>query len=101
MLKGKFQIRKPDPLILLAMVVGFSALMPATATAAETFFSKPGFDDFMDGDVKVARMGQRGPAVHMSVISPADVRHGEMINASAVRQAAAVPEVYLSVRLPW
>ena len=55
----------------------------------------------MDGDVNVARMGQRGPAVHMSVISPADVRHGEMINASAVRQAAAVPEVYLSIRLPW
>jgi hypothetical protein len=101
MLEGKFQIRKPDPLMLLAMAVGFSALMSTTATAAEPFFNTPDFDDFMDGDVHVARMGQRGPAVHMSVISPADVRHGEMINASAVRQAAAVPEVYLSIRLPW
>lgn len=101
MFKEAFQIRKPDLLILLAMVVVFSALMTTTATAAETFFSKPNLEDLYDGDVTVARMSSRGPAVHMSVIPPADVRHGEMINAGAARQVVATPEVYLSVRLPW
>jgi len=101
MLKVKFQIRKPVSLMLPAMVMVFSALVSTSATAAETFFSKPSFDDLMDGDVAVARMGQRGPAVHMSFISPTDVRHGQAINASAVRQTAAMPEVYLSIRLPW
>jgi hypothetical protein len=101
MLKIKFHIRKPCHLMLLAMLAGFLALMSTSAAAAETFFSKPELNDFMDGDVTVARMGKRGPAVHMSFVSPADVRHGETVNASAVRQAAVTPEVYLSVRLPW
>jgi len=101
MLKIKFHIRKPCHLMLLAMLAGFLALMSTSAAAAETFFSKPELNDFMDGDVTVARMGKRGPAVHMNFASLADVRHGEAVNASAVRQAAVTPEVYLSVRLPW
>ena len=101
MLIGKFQIHKPAPLMLFAMMVGFSVLVPASAAAAETFLRKPALDDYVDGDVTVARMGQRGPAVHMSVISPAEVHHGEAVNASALRQTTSIPNVYLSVRLPW
>jgi len=99
MLNARFQIRK-QACLLLFMVAGCSTLV-STATAADTFFSKPDLGDLMDGDVTVARMGQRGPAVHMSFISPADVRVGKTVTASAVRQSTAMPEVYLSVRLPW
>ena len=101
MLKAIFQIHKPAALMLSALVVSFSVLAPAGATAAETFFSKPSLDDLMDGDVTVARMGQRGPAVNMSVISPANVRPGEPVRAGAVRQTAVTPEVYLTISLPW
>jgi len=103
MFTGDLQIRAMALLVLTAMAAGSSAMMSGTAAAAdtETFFSNPSLEDFIDGDVKVARMGQRGPGVHMSFISPAEVRQGEMVNASAVRQSSAMPEVYLSIRLPW
>ena len=55
MLIGKFQIHKPAPLMLFAMMVGFSVLIPASAVAADTFLRKPALDDYMDGDVTVAR----------------------------------------------
>ena len=101
MLKARFQMRKPAALMLSALVVLISLLASTGAAAAETFFSKPSFDDLMDGDVTVARMGQRGPAVHMSVISPANVHPDEPVVAGAVRQTAVKPEVYLTISLPW
>ena len=103
MFTGDLQIRALALLVLTAMAAGSSALMTGTAAAAETdtFFSNPSLEDFMDGDVKVAHMGQRGPGVHMSFISPADVRQGGMVNAGAARQSSAMPEVYFSIRLPW
>lgn len=101
MLKARFQIRKPAALMMPALVVLISLLASTGAAAAETFFSKPSLDDLMDGDVTVARMGQRGPAVHMSVISPANMRPGEPVRAGAVQQTDVTPEVYLTISLPW
>lgn len=101
MMKRKLQIRTPCHLMLLAMLAGFLALMSTSAAAAETIFSKPDLNDFMDGDVTVARLSKRGPAVHMSFISPAEMHYGEVANASNVRQGAALPDVQLSIRLPW
>lgn len=101
MFKGNLQVRTLVLLRQAVMAAGFTVLMSSSVAAAETFFSNPDLDDLMDGDVKVARIGQRGPGVHMSFISPAAVRHGQTVNAGAVRQATTRPEVYLSIQFPW
>jgi len=103
MKKGKFKIRRPDSMLLLAMLVSASVLLTTAAAAAETgtFFSNPDLGDFLDGDVMLARMGHHGPAVHMSFIDPADMQLDAQGNVRSIRQIAATPEVYISVHLPW
>jgi len=103
MKKGKFRIRRPDSMLLLAMLVSASVLFTTAAGAAGTgtLFSKPELGDFLDGDVTVVRLGRNGPAVHMSLIDPDAMQFDGQGNASTVGQIPVTPELYLTVRLPW
>ena len=103
MKKGKFRIRRPDSMLLLAMLVSASILLTTAAGAAETgtLFSNPDLGDFLDGDVTVIRMGPHGPAVHMSLIDPDALQLDGQGNARAVGQIPATPELYFTIRLPW
>jgi hypothetical protein len=103
MKKDKFKMRRPDSMLLLAMLVSAAALLSTAAHAADsgTFLSKPDLGDLLDGNVTVARMGRHGPAVHMSFISIAAEDVGDSVNARPVRQVVPRPEVYLSISLPW
>jgi len=100
MFGNKNLIRKPDPLMLLALLVCVGVFTTTAVDAGETFFSNPTLADLRDGDLRLAEAGGGDVGVHMSFQTPATAYDG-MHAGSRRQQSVSSPNVYLSVRLPW
>ena len=101
MMKNRYPKRRHDPLILLAVLVTLGVMMTATVSAEETFLSKPNFTDLQDGDVILARAEHGGAGIHMSFMSPSGLNGSSQASYMLTSQDFSMPDVYLSLRLPW
>ena len=101
MLGNKKLIRKPDPLMLLTLLVFVGMFMTTAVDAGETFFSNPDLADLLDGEVKLAEAGRGDVEFHMSFQTPASVYEGMQASSRNQQQSISLSDVYLSVRLPW
>jgi hypothetical protein len=99
MMRSKNINHKPDS--LLALLVTLGVMLTATAGASESFLSKPNFADLQDGDVTLASSGRRGAGIHMSFMSPSLLGGGNQSSHVVASSAGTLPNVYLSLRLPW
>jgi len=100
MMKSRNTNRKPGPL-LLALLLTSCVMMTATLSAAESFLSNPNFEDLQDGDVTLARAEHGGAGIHMSFMSPSALHGSSQSSQAAPTQNDTLPNVYLSLRLPW
>jgi hypothetical protein len=99
MMRSEHTNRKPDT--LLALLVTLGIMLTSTAAASELVFSKPDFADLQDGDVTLARSDRSGAGVHMSFMSPSLLGGSSQSSHVVSSSAGTLPNVYLSLRLPW
>ena len=100
-MKNRYTKRRPDPLMLLALLVTLGVMMTATVSADEPFLSKPNFTDLQDGDVTLARAEHGGAGLHMSFMSPSVLNVNRDSSYVLTSFTGTMPDVYLSLRLPW
>ncbi len=106
-MRGKYLFRKPDPLILLAVVVTLSALMSTTAQAAEPFQFEPQSRltrltaDFDENGYRLIGVGKSAAGLHLSMKPPADVRKSYLASGGSKHGMHNQSDVFLSIRLPW
>ena len=98
-MKSKHTNHKPDTLLRVLVTLG--VLLAATAGASESFLSKPNFADLQDGDVTLASSVRSGAGVHMSFMSPSLLGGGSQSSHVVSSSAATLPNIYLTLRLPW
>ena len=101
MLRKKRNFRKPDPLMLITLLVSLSVFMTTAVDANETFFSNPNLPDLINGDLTLTKIGHIGAGIHMFYKTPANEltdTHSGNLNGS---QNEAAPDVFLSLRVPW
>ena len=101
MLKKKRNIRKPDPLMLVTLLVGLSFFMMTAVDASESFFSAPNLPDLIDGDITLTKVGHQGAGIHMSFQTPATAFANSQPESRNASQNEPVADVFLSVRIPW
>jgi hypothetical protein len=101
MLRKKHHFRKPDPLVLMAILVGLGVLMTTAVHANETFFSNPSLPDLVNGDIVLTSIGHHGAGVRMFYKTPANEFTGELPESLHSDQNKTAPDVYLSVHIPW
>ncbi len=99
-MKTRYSNRKPDALFLLALIVSLGVFMSTGATAAETLFSKAGFSELMDGDLKLAAVGNNGAGLHMTFKSPSREQNALYVS-HADNPVKSDHGVHLSVQMPW
>jgi hypothetical protein len=103
----KNMIRKPDTLVLLALIVTLGAVMSTTVQAAEPFQFKPQprlanlADVLEESGYRVTSLGNTRAGMHVSMVPPATVEEGYPASGDSNRGLKNMSEVYLSVRLPW
>lgn len=101
MLKKKPNIRKPDPLMLVTLLVGLSVFMTTAVDASESFFSNPNLPDLINGHITLTEVGHQGTGIHLSFQTPATA----FVNSQSVNRDAgqnkSVADIFLSVRIPW
>ena len=101
MFRKKRIIRKPDPLMLMTLLVSLSVLMTTTVDAGESFFSNPNLPDLINGDITLTEVGHRGAGIHMSFQTPVnEINNAQPGNLDAGHNEP-VADVFLSVRIPW
>ena len=106
-MRGKNLTRKPDPLILLALVVTLGAVMSTTVQAAETFqFQSQSrlsrlTADFDENGYRLTSLGNTDAGLHISMNPPADVEKSYHASGGSMRGMHNKSDVFLSVRLPW
>ncbi len=93
-------IRKPDSLFLLVLVVGVGMVISTGVSAADTLFSKAGFSELLDGNMKLARVGNQGAGLHMSFKSPSRENNALYVSR-ADKDTSNDRGVHLSVQIPW
>lgn len=94
-------IRKPDPLMLMALLVSLSMLMTTTVDAGESFFSDPNLSDLVNGDLKLTEVGHRGAGIHMFFQTPVNELDDVAPDPREFAQNEPVADFFLSVRIPW
>ena len=101
MMKNRNTKYRLDPLMLLALLVMLAVMMTSTASAEESFLSKPSFSDLEDGDITLNEAKRNGATVHMSFMSPSVIHVNNPSEQVIIDQQGKMPDVYLSLRLPW
>lgn len=106
-MRGKNLIKRPDPLMLLAVIVTLCAVMSTTVNAAELIQFQPqsrlakmtaAFDE---NGYRVTGLGDSSAGLHVSLTPPPEVREVNRANAVSSRGQRGLSDVYLSIRLPW
>jgi hypothetical protein len=100
-MKSKNTKRWIDPLMLLAVLVTLGVMMTATVSADESFISNPNINDLQDGDVTLAKSEHGGAGIHMSIMSPSALNVNSDSSYVLTSVNGSMPDVYLSLRLPW
>ena len=101
MFQRKHFFRKPDPLMLISLLLGLSVLMTTAVDASESFFSKPNLPDLIAGDITLTEVGRSGAGIHMSFQTPATVVQNELHDLRNGSQSEAPADLFLSLRMPW
>ena len=101
MFKHKHTHRKPDPLMLLFILVSLAVLMTSAVQAAEPGLHTMTLTDLLDGEFMVAPVSRHGAGLHMSYLGNVHGYQEPKRNALGTQPAAASPTVFLSVRIPW
>jgi hypothetical protein len=101
MLRSKRFFRKPDPLMLISVLVSLSVFMTTAVDASDSFFSKPNLPDLIAGDITLAEVGRRGAGIHMSFQTPASIVQKEQHDFRNGSQSEPAPDFFFSVRIPW
>jgi hypothetical protein len=101
MFKHKHTHRKPDPLMLLFILVSFAVLMTTAAQAAEPGLHSMTLTEILDGEFMVAPVSRHGAGLHLSYLGTPTVYEEPKRNTLGTQPAAASPTVFLSVRIPW
>lgn len=101
MFKHKHSYRKPDPLMLLVILVSLAVLMTSAVDAAEPIYKSMNLTDLMDGDFMVAPVGRHGAGLHMSYQTNPYQYEAPKPGPVSTQQAASTPTIFLSVRVPW
>ena len=101
MLKQKRFLRKPDPLMLVSLLVSLSVFTTTAVDAGESFFSKPNLPDLIAGNITLTEIGRTGGGLHLSFQTPATTVKNEQhdFRNGSLREPAA--DLSLSVRIPW
>jgi hypothetical protein len=99
MMKSKHTNHKPDA--LLALLVTLGVMLTSTAGASGSFLSKPNLADLQDGDVTLASSERSGAGIHMSLMSPSLLGGSNQSSHVVTSSASTLPNIYLSLRLPW
>jgi hypothetical protein len=101
MLRKKHIFRKPDPLMLISLLVSLSVFMTTAVDASESFFSKPNLPDLIAGDITLTEVGRSGAGIHMSFQTPATVVQNEHHDLRNGSQSELPADLFLSVHIPW
>ena len=101
MLTRKRFFRKPDPLMLVSLLVSLSVLMTTVVDASESFFSKPNLPDLIAGDITLTEVGRGGAGIHMSFQTPATAVQNERHDFRNGSRGEPAADLFLSVRIPW
>ena len=101
MLRNKRFFRKPDPLVLLSVLVSLSVFMTTVVDASESFFSNPNLPDLIDGNITLTEVGRSGAGIHMSFQTPATRVENEQHDFRNGRQSEPEPDLFLSLHIPW
>jgi hypothetical protein len=104
MFKHKHSCHKPDPLMLLVILVGLALLMTSMASAAAPAFSAMRLADLKNGDLVVAPVGGQGAGFHLSYQANPYRYQASRVSASNPFSSQAVtstPTFFLSVHIPW
>jgi hypothetical protein len=101
MLTRKRFFRKPDPLMLVSLLVSLSVLMTTAVDASESFFSKPNLPDLIAGDITLTEVGRSGAGIHMSFQTPATAVQKEQHDFRNGSRGEPAADLFLSVRIPW
>ena len=106
-MRGKNLTRKPDPLILLALVVTLGAVMSTAVQAAEPFLFQSQSRlarltaDFDENGYRLTSLGSSDAGLHVAMNSPADVEKSYHASGGSKRGMHNKSDVFLSIRLPW
>jgi len=106
-MRGKNLTRKPDLLIVLAVVVALGALMSTTVQAAEPFQFKPQSRfakltaDFDENGYRLTGFGKINAGLHVSMSPPPDVEKSYHASGGSKHGMSNQSDVFLSIRLPW
>jgi hypothetical protein len=99
--RRKHFFRKPDPLMLMTLLVSLGVFMTTAVDASESFFSNPNLPDLINGDITLSAVGHRGAGVHMSFQTPATIIEEEQHDYRNGTHSTPAPDIFLSVRIPW
>ena len=101
MFKHKHTHRKPDPLMLLVILVGLAVLATSAAESAEPPHHTMSLTDLLDGEFMVAPVGRHGAGLHLSYQGNPYLYEEPKKNSLSTQKTAPSPGVFLSVRVPW
>lgn len=104
MFKHKPTCRKPDPLMLLVILVSLAALMTSTTAAADPVLNTLALNDLRNGDLAVAPVGRHGAGLHLSYkTSSYRNEASKAYDTTRVSSKTVVPSptLFLSVKIPW
>ena len=86
---------------LQALLVTLGVMLTSTAAASGSFLAEPNFADLQDGDVTLASSERSGAGVHMSFMSPSLPVRDSQPSYGVTSSVDTLPNVYLTLRLPW
>jgi len=104
MFKHKHTFRKPDPLMLLVILVSLAAMMTSTTAAAEPVLNTLSLNDLRNGDLAVAPVGRHGAGLHLSYKTSSYRKEASKAydtRTVSSRTVAPSPTLFLSVKIPW
>lgn len=98
-MNNRHTFRKPDSLVLLALVVTVGMLVSTGTSAAESLFSKASISELIEGNMKLAPVGHRG-GLHMTFKSPSRENNAVYVSR-ADNYSGKDSGVHLSFQMPW
>jgi len=101
MFKHKHTHRKPDPLMLLVLLVSLAVMTTSAVDAAEPGLQGISLIDILDGEFMVAPVGRHGAGLHMSYQANPYRNEESGEHSVGTQPAATSPTVFLSVQIPW
>jgi hypothetical protein len=101
MLRWKHPYRKPDPLLVLTLLVSLAVMVTSAVNAADAIDYTLDFSNLKDGEVQIVPPGHHGATMHMSYQTNPYMYEPPAIRRLDTQLPASSPTFYLSLRVPW